>query len=201
MFSVIAAHCKNIDIWQIFSLLNNEVPIYFKSYRITRISYLGISDSEFYHMVERTGNNDYRTESSYNNGITIEYHANRLDLYSYTNNLRNQQIISYLFGELYQITNKILDKSSHSYVRHGEFILYDRGKLYQKKLFKNGIKEGKEIEYYKNGSIMSEKFFNRGDEIGSTVYYENGKVKNYVYDDTTFIYNDDGIIIDTITYY
>lgn len=48
---------------------------------------------------------------------------------------------------------------------------------------------------------MSEKFFNRGDEISSTVYYENGKVKSYVYDDTNFIYNEDGIIIDTITYY
>lgn len=44
--------------------------------------------------------------------------------------------------------------------------------------FKNGNAHGKSVEYYDNGQLADESYFDNGDYIGYKTWYPNGNIKS-----------------------
>lgn len=63
--------------------------------------------------------------------------------------------------------------------------------------FKNGNAHGKSVEYYDNGQLADESYFDNGDYIGYKTWYPNGNVKSEraVGKNDSFQYDIDGNII------
>lgn len=73
--------------------------------------------------------------------------------------------------------NAILKHYNNNGKLDGEFITYLNGKIHVKALFKNGLRNGQDIEYYSNGQIKNERLFAMGKETGfENEYYEDGKL-------------------------
>jgi len=75
--------------------------------------------------------------------------------------------------------NAILTQYNKDGKIDGEYLSYLNGKIYVKAYFKNGERNGQDIEYFSNGKIKNERLFKMGKEVGvEKEYYENGAL-NY----------------------
>lgn len=63
--------------------------------------------------------------------------------------------------------------------------------------FKNGNAHGKSVEYYDNGQLADESYFDNGDYVGDKTWYPNGKIESEraVGKNDSFQYDIDGNII------
>ncbi len=59
---------------------------------------------------------------------------------------------------------------------------YDNGQVSRRFNIVNGLKEGKMTDYFKDGKIMAERYFEKGQQNGRTaIYYPNGQIKEVQY--------------------
>jgi antitoxin component YwqK of YwqJK toxin-antitoxin module len=63
-----------------------------------------------------------------------------------------------------------------------KFLYYTSGEVSRKHIEIDGKKEGKMTEYYKDGTVKSERMFENDVEVGTSVFfYPNGAVKERIY--------------------
>lgn len=59
---------------------------------------------------------------------------------------------------------------------------FENGQISRRSNVVNGLKEGKMTDYYKDGKLMAERYFEKGEQQGRTViYYPNGQIKEVQY--------------------
>ena len=123
--------------------------------------------------------------SNYNEIKNIEVER-IVDYNSYYRNKENDKV--YVNGEKTPFTGVAVRKNNKKIIglffyEKGNAVgmsydYYENGQLYLKIPHKYGKKEGEGVEYYPNGKLKDNRFYEKGIIIKSTEYYENGKIKN-----------------------
>lgn len=82
-------------------------------------------------------------------------------------------------GEVVAYKSYLCNTEKNSSVLHGKYVEYDGKTLITKGHYKKGQKDGKWLQYHRNGIIKSEQHFIDGNSIGEQKFYNNKGDLNY----------------------
>lgn len=192
MFSIIANHLKNLNIWSSYSLLvDNILPL---NYHIDQITKVFLFDNIIFTMGPEL-NCDFQVAiivKGLIEGFVLQYFKEELKIIPHINGLKHGiQINYYHTGELKGFITYDKDQQIRSvkYYKNGQIEeeadmiigkcirYFCNGNVHIENFYKNGLKDGKEIVYYITGEIDRIYNYRKGRSYGKQYHYrKNGKM-------------------------